>query len=774
MPFKYAPPPRTVAGLSAVPIHITSLDAVVVFDPSSQTASASVTMQFDLGEHTGCPTFDLRQDIEAATLDGAEIPPSSLAHRFFTSNPHEKMRVLAQSLPAYSGHTLELSYQLGEPDVELSKEIEWVGDDGVKWDFWFSDLKPARYLEMWFPSNLIFDEFPFQLDLQLVNTDREHTLLTNGQVMTRDSRFVIAFPATFSSFSHMLVIAPSNEFLSLEQTIDPGGNPHTLETYKWSDLGVSLTNANELLSTSIQQFLADTGPFPHGDRFTTLLWSGGRSMEYNGATTSNISALEHELYHSWYGRGLKPATQNDSWLDEAWTMCVTNHGGLTSQAFNLSDGPVTLCSQEPYARRTASGAYSAGARFFRGLADELGVDVVETLMSDLYQEQPGGAFTTAEFQEYVIRRSDRIDLADFFHRFVYGFDTILGTPDLYMKDNWSDTGTVPSSGAFWHSPDVWIRNADDGVASYQDPEHGQDNWFYARVRNRGSAAAQSFVVAFTVKSFEGTQFVYLEDFQPFFAVRVGFSLDPGEVRILSARWPAELVPAPSTHGCLLAQVYTPDDEGEVGAHVWEHNNLAQRNLKIVDVIPDQWVDVPIRMGSAGMKLQLHTIEIVRRRPYRGQILLVNTLASRLEEVFLSGEPSAPATSGATLRFTEPSRIELTAPTSKTAISMRVAPGSLLGLGMHRPPKAGKAPKGDTTGDERLKIIRQGEEAAVVLPSGPLVRMKAHFRPRRPLDAILRLHVPTDARPGEVLRVVVQQRNESEQLVGGVSVHLRVK
>jgi len=54
--------------------------------------------------------------------------------------------------------------------------------------------------------------------------------------------------------------------------------------------------------------------------------------------------------------------------------------------------------------------------------------------------------------------------------------------DLYMRDAASDTGTEPFGGSvFWESPDLWVRHAADGGTTPQDPEHGQDNYFYARV-----------------------------------------------------------------------------------------------------------------------------------------------------------------------------------------------------------------------------------------------------------------------------------------------------
>ena len=58
--------------------------------------------------------------------------------------------------------------------------------------------------------------------------------------------------------------------------------------------------------------------------------------------------------------------------------------------------------------------------------------------------------------------------------------------DLYIRDGAADAGADPDTGpAFWDSPDLWIRNADDGGTTHQNPKYGQDNFFYCRVTNRG-------------------------------------------------------------------------------------------------------------------------------------------------------------------------------------------------------------------------------------------------------------------------------------------------
>jgi subtilisin family serine protease len=62
--------------------------------------------------------------------------------------------------------------------------------------------------------------------------------------------------------------------------------------------------------------------------------------------------------------------------------------------------------------------------------------------------------------------------------------------DLYIRDTVGDIGTVPQPAwGFWDSPDIWVRNTDDGGTTHQNTIRGQDNFLHARVWNRGAQAS---------------------------------------------------------------------------------------------------------------------------------------------------------------------------------------------------------------------------------------------------------------------------------------------
>ncbi len=616
--FDLAPPTITVDGLLAVPIDISRINASLVFDAATQIATADASFEFVVGPTGGNPIFDLRQNIEEAWLDGVAVPPAQIAHHDFGGGPDAHLRILERVLAAGSTHTLHLRYTLGIPLAPLPTgrylpQLTWSAGPRLVFNFGFTDLQPGRYLETWLPANLIYDQFGLEVDIQIINTTIAHSLITNGSVSSLGTNhWVVTFPDRFTALSHLLELRASDSLTSLIDTVllPVSGSTVNVELWKLA------TNTTDLvpLMTSVKAFLQDNendyGSYLHGNRFVVFIISGG--MEYDGGTTTGTGALRHETFHSWYGRGVKPASQNDGWWDEAWT--EYNMAGASSAVpFNFAEAPVQLFTQNPYARITAGGAYTAGKRFFDGMASLIGIGNLIAFMAEFYRNQNGRPATTAQLEALLLCRSGNQTVVDAFHRFVFGFPNPPAAPDLWLRDAPAHTGSDNWAGRFWDSPDLWVRNEDDNGTSHQSPEFGQDNWLYARVRNRSSSTtAEHFVVAFNVKSFAGTEFRYPDDFLPCLAATSGFGLGPGETRVVKAKWPKSLVPPEGTHACLLASVHTRLEHPSSGTHVWESNNLAQKNLTIVDLSPGDWIVVPFVLDNLGLrKNQKIWLEIVQ-------------------------------------------------------------------------------------------------------------------------------------------------------------------
>jgi hypothetical protein len=231
------------------------------------------------------------------------------------------------------------------------------------------------------------------------------------------------------------------------------------------------------------------------------------------------------------------------------------------------------------------------------MASLLGVSNLNVLMGDLYDTHKGNPVSTRMIEEFLLS-SGEAQVVDAFHRFVYGLSDPSPVPDLWIKDDPAHGGADQWEGTFWDSPDLWVRNADDEGTDHQSPEYGQDNWFHARVRNKaGAGEAEHFVVTFHSRGFASTQFVYPADFLPCITAKAEFDLAPNDTRIVKAPWPRELVPPAGSRTCLLASVITGGEDPVASRHVWEHNNLAQKNLTIVDLLPNTFMILPIVIAN---------------------------------------------------------------------------------------------------------------------------------------------------------------------------------
>lgn len=355
--------------------------------------------------------------------------------------------------------------------------------------------------------------------------------------------------------------------------------------------------------------------------------------------------------------------------------------------------------------------------------------------------------------------------------------------DLYIRDDASDPGVDAFTGpVFWNSPDLWIRNADDNGTAHQPPEFGQDNWFYARVHNRGSQAARAFVVTFNVKPWAGTQFVYAADWIPYISAAVGYNLAPGGTAVVKAKWPAALVPPVGTHACWLASVYTPVDLTPAGRRVWEHNNLAQKNLTIVDLIPGDSIVLDFQIGNQ-FQLAPERFRIEVRRPQAWTSLPISIIHQNpevLKKLLASPEevpmpdPTRVISPQPIIRFLEPSHIEIAHRGANVdPVSLNLGADSTLNLGRALP-----TPEwvGTKAGFERQEVVLAGEfsrAAALNFKSGVLTGFPIGLPPRSQLQLGLKITAPEEAKPGDTFEIQLMQRNTKNEVVGGFTVRVNI-
>lgn len=185
--------------------------------------------------------------------------------------------------------------------------------------------------------------------------------------------------------------------------------------------------------------------------------------------------------------------------------------------------------------------------------------------------------------------------------------------DVWCKDSADDNGCVPDTYAWpWTSPDVWVRAADDhGPDVNYAPEHGQANYVTVRARNRGRLPAATVNVrlywadpnlAITWPAAWQTAGLLVGGV-PGNLRTVGPVPAGGEIETEAFEWwpPDPLTLShPDTdygHACLLVRLECAQDpivhEGDLAGD----NNIAMRNIHIVDVLPDTFYTYEIGVGA---------------------------------------------------------------------------------------------------------------------------------------------------------------------------------
>ena len=197
--------------------------------------------------------------------------------------------------------------------------------------------------------------------------------------------------------------------------------------------------------------------------------------------------------------------------------------------------------------------------------------------------------------------------------------------DLYIADNEVDAGAVPSSAPFWNSPDIWIRNNDDNGLTHQNTIRGRDNYIYIRVRNRGVAEAINLIVRAYITTWAGTEFTHPADWIPLNPTGGGAislpgtyligentvaNLFPGSSQIIKMKWQASLIPNDTNwHPCILAESSPNDGPSSYGMHVWNNNNLAQKNITIVNAAAQAKIVFPFLISNAFGTTKITSIEL---------------------------------------------------------------------------------------------------------------------------------------------------------------------
>ncbi len=349
--------------------------------------------------------------------------------------------------------------------------------------------------------------------------------------------------------------------------------------------------------------------------------------------------------------------------------------------------------------------------------------------------------------------------------------------DVYIKDNANDTGAVPYSGRFWDNSDVVIRQNDDDVFAHEEAQQGQTNYIYVKVTNLGPSSAQEVKVAVRAVRYPNTELVYPYDWvttdathvTPAAIIDTFNSIPPGQTRIAKFSLSSAEVDtlwgwqSGGWHPCLAAEVKGCNDYGSpVGRHVYENNNLAQRNVSIVPVHLQSHllsVNLPFLVGH--VQNMDDTIELIIDRGELPQEV----------ELLLDPSDQKPIFEGVELTESDPEYKAKFLDRTRIGINLfgrdgilTLPAGALFEWGTD-------AEKSVLLHNGADLVRRNGRSLLTLRQQQVLLRLRR--QPGCLHQMTLMFQVPKTAKPGACYRVHVAQRDQTEKIIGGISLEVPV-
>lgn len=180
----------------------------------------------------------------------------------------------------------------------------------------------------------------------------------------------------------------------------------------------------------------------------------------------------------------------------------------------------------------------------------------------------------------------------------------------------------------WKSKSIWVRYQPDGIYGHQNPEYGQPNYVYARLWNGSSAPMTGDVQFWWANASTGLSWPT----QWNFIGAVPLTIAGHANQDAHITWAT--VPHPG-HFCLVALWVSASDPlafpltPDINADVYNNNNMAWRNVNVIDLLPNarQRVDFIIRnLQAKAMPINL----IVRPAPNQARFLEQGQITLELE------------------------------------------------------------------------------------------------------------------------------------------------
>lgn len=400
-----APPDFDTATGKAIFVDFKTARYDITYNVLWKKTKVKSTIKF-FSDKEGSPVFDLIPNPKNVKIDGN--PVSVLNEVLPDGTPIRKL----DAVVSQGEHTLEM-------ESSFSENVRYhLFSRTVSSAFWIRDLKNRMFLEQYVPSNFEFDQYQIKLNLKFVGTKKaKQDIYTNGKVVsTSPNSFEVTFPEYFTVSCPYLHITPKGQKKRIDFTyksIDGRDLPVTVYTSWWSHPKKFKDEAEKIF----KELEADYGPWGHDGLVAYETFPGTGGMEHAAATQTSLAALDHEMLHSYFAKGVMPANGNSGWIDEA--IASWRDYGYQRKPLPVFAGS-NLGKGSAYKRNTDSRAYAIGREFMAYL-DYRFQDMggLKAFLRGYFQAYKHTVITQEHFKNNLEFFSG-LDLTEAFNTYIWG------------------------------------------------------------------------------------------------------------------------------------------------------------------------------------------------------------------------------------------------------------------------------------------------------------------------------------------------------------------
>jgi hypothetical protein len=399
----HAPKNFEVNGKKAVFIDITNIDSKITYDLNTKTATAISTIEFRMNKD-GHAIFDLRPEITHIDVNGTKSNASLIS----APADRTEYRMLGTVLTAGT-HKMTITNNV-TTNVKLKS-------NSVRSAFWMSDLADRKYIEQYLPTNIEFDQYAMNLEVKINGNAniKNHELFSNGFMTKKtENHFMISFPEYFTASSFYFHLTEVDAYKKNEFRFE-SINGKSIPVIIYASSSWSLKSAKKKTIKCLNELEGKLGAWSHPSLTIYIAGSGG--MEHSGATMTSMYALEHEITHSYFARGVMPVDGNSGWLDEA-IASWRDDGYKSTRAPNFSS--TSMAAHSEYRRSTDRKAYTQGANFMAFLNNRLeNQGGLISFLAQIYTKYSHKNITTRMFQKELEAYAGE-SFANEFNKYIFG------------------------------------------------------------------------------------------------------------------------------------------------------------------------------------------------------------------------------------------------------------------------------------------------------------------------------------------------------------------